>query len=245
MLKISKRFRSSYFSEGIITERVYENGQWNNTVETIENAVTNNQISNQAVVFGNGLSRKRFDCSLIINHLSGILGSKTLQTYGCNAIYRDYTVDFLVVLDRIIAMEVMNSGYNHQNIVYTRVLNTLEFPKQFYLVPNDPYADAGTTAAYLAAFDGHKKIFLLGFDGQDTPGFNNNIYAGTNGYDPAIFDTTDEIWSSNMFEVFSAYDDVDFVIVSEAGKSPIPDSWKYLVNVRRISFRDFVLEADL
>jgi hypothetical protein len=245
MLKISKRFRSSYFSEGIVTDRVYQDGQWHNTVETVYNAVINNQISNQAVVFGNGLSRSRFDCNLIVNHLGGILGSKTLQTYGCNAIYRDYTVDFLVVPDRLIAKEIFESGYNKENIVYTRSVNMLEFPKQFYLIPNDPYADAGTTAVYIAAFDGHKKIFLLGFDGQDTPGFNNNIYANSFGYDKTNSNVLETIWRENLTQVFSVYDDVEFVIVSEAGKSPIPESWKYLTNVRRVSFREFVIEASL
>jgi hypothetical protein len=43
------------------------------------------------------------------------------------------------------------------NIVYSRVDISLEFPRKFYLIPHDPYADSGSTAVYLAAFDGHKK----------------------------------------------------------------------------------------
>lgn len=247
MLIIDKKFRNTYFSEDIIMERAYTNGQWENTVETIQNAVENNQISNQAVVFGNGLSRKKIDNKLIVNHLGGVLGSKSLQTYGCNAIYREHVVDFLVVLDPKMAKELSDSGYATNNIVYTRVLNTLEYPNLFYLIPNDPYADAGTTAAYIAAFDGHKKIFLLGFDGQDTQGINNNIYAGTNGYDSLYTDIqyNDIIWKDNLYRLFSVYDDVDFVWVTEAGRSTMHESWKYLTNVRQISFHNFVIEASI
>lgn len=245
MLKISKRYRSQYFNENIIVERIYENGQWTTITETVNNSVLNNQISNQAVVFGNGLSRLSFNHNLIVNHKGGLLGSSKLQTYGCNAIYRDFKVDFLVVPNRVILQEILQHGYSNENIVYTGVLNTLEFPKQFYLIPNDPYADAGATAAYIAAFDGHQKIFLLGFDGQDTVNFNHNIYAGSNGYDPAEFSIDDKIWVENMNEVMSVYNNVDFVHVSETGYAPIPEKWKYLPNFRRISFKDFIIEASL
>lgn len=245
MLKLNKKYRKSYFGEDVITERVYEDQVWNNTTELVPNAVTNNQISNQAVVFGNGLSRLKFDANLILNHKGGLLGANKLQTYGCNAIFRDHKVDFLVATEREMAFELVANGYARNNIVYTRVLITLEFPNKFYLIPFDPYADAGTTAAYIAAFDGHKKIFMLGFDGQDTPGFNHNIYAGTRGYDAKDATVMDTKWRENQATLFNTYNDVDFVIVSETGRAPFPESWKYITNLRQISFRDLVIEASL
>ena len=245
MLKINKNYRSTYFHESIIKERVYENGTWHSTVETVQNAVDNNQISNQAVVFGNGLSRERFDSKLVLNHAGGLLGSTKLQTYGCNAIYRDMAVDFLIASSREMALELSSTRYVDTNIVYTGATNMLEFPKQFYLIPNDPYADSGTTAMYIAAFDGHKKIFMLGFDGQDTAEFNNNVYADTRAYDPSNFTVNDKKWVFNRNELISTYDDVDFVWVTETGRCTIPEMLKYNTNFRQISFRDFVLEASL
>lgn len=245
MLNINKSFRNRYISEHIISKRIYKEGQWQTTMENVPNAVINNQISNQAVVFGNGLSRLSFNINLIINHKGGLLGADKLQTYGCNALYRDVTVDFLVATDSNIATELLNSEYINTNIVYTRIVNTMAFPKKFYLIPNDMYADAGTTAAYLAAFDGHKKIFLLGFDGQDTPNFNHNVYAGTSCYDATDFTVNDEKWIANQANLFSTYNEVDFIIVSETGYAPMPTSWKYLTNVRPISFANFILETSL
>lgn len=245
MLKINKRYRSTYFGEDIIARRVLEAGKWNTTTEHVRNRVINNQISNRAVVFGNGIHRLSFDPNKVINHRSGLLGIDTLQSYGCNAFYRDYTPDFMIVTNRLIAKEMVDNNFVKNNIVYTRADITLEFPKKFYLIPHDPYADAGTTAMYLAAFDGHKRIYLLGFDGQDTQNVNNNVYAGTNGYNSKAENISDEKWIDSQAEIMKLYNDVDWVHVSESGYQTIPESWKYITNLRRISHRDWVLEADL
>jgi hypothetical protein len=245
MLKLNKLYRRGYTGEEIIAERYLDSGIWTTVTERVPSNVTNNQISNRAAVFGNGQGRTTFDPKLIINHRSGLLGADTLQTYACNAFYRDYTPDFLIVTDRRIASEIVDKKYTDNNIVYTRVDITLEFPKKFYLIPHDIYADAGTTALYLAAFDGHQRIYMLGFDGQDTPGHNNNVYANTAGYDPVKFNVSDEKWVNNQLTVFNTYNDVDFVHVSETGRATIPEAWKYCTNLRRISYRDMVLEADL
>lgn len=245
MLLLSKRYRQRYNGEDVISERVLENGHWNTTTERIPNNVINNQISNRAAVFSNGLGQLALDPRHIINKKSGLLGAASLQTYGCNAFYRDYNPDFLIATDLPIVQEMFDKGYHRKNIVYTRVDINLRYPRSFYLIPYDPYADAGTTALYLACFDGHKTIYMLGFDGQDTPGFNNNIYAGTNGYDAKDYTISSASWRQNQVTVFNTYTDVDFVFVTETGRASIPESWKYCLNLRQISCRDMVLEADL
>lgn len=245
MLKLNKRYRKAYSGEEIIQERVYDSGQWNSVTEHVPNNIINNQISNRAVVLGNGHSRALFDVKHLLKHRSGLLGDKTLQSYGCNAFYRDYTPNFLICTDRRIAKEIADSKYSEEHIVYTRVDVTLEFPGQFYLIPHDPYADAGATAAYIAAFDGHKRIYLMGFDGQDGPNVNWNIYAGTNGYDAKDATVSSVKWIENLGTVFRVFDDVDFVWVTQYGRQVTPENWKYCTNLRQINFRDFVLEADL
>lgn len=245
MLKLNELYRRGYTGEEIIAKRYLENGVWTTVTERVPSNVTNNQISNRAAVFGNGHGRDKFDPKWVINHKSGLLGADTLQTYACNAFCRDYSPDFLIVTDRRIAQEIVNKNYTDNKIVYTRVDITLEFPRKFYLIPHDVYADAGTTALYLAAFDGHTRIYMIGFDGQDTLGYNNNIYAGTPGYDPINSNINEDKWANNQLTVFNTYKNVDFVHVSETGRARIPESWKYCTNLRRISFRDMVLEADL
>ena len=245
MLKLNKLYRRGYTGEEIIAQRTLQDGNWTTVTEHVPSNVTNNQISNRAVVFGNGESRLTFNTKHVMDHKSGLLGADTLQTYACNAFYRDHTPDFLVCSDRRIAQELVTSNFTAANVVYTRVDIMLEFPNKFYLIPHDIYADAGTTALYLAAFDGHKRIYMLGFDGQESKVRNNNIYADTNGYDARASSISSSKWEENQREIFNVYNDVDFVHVSETGRHRIPESWKYCSNLRRISYRDMVLEADL
>lgn len=245
MLKLNKRYRRGYVGEDIIAQRTLEDGNWTTVTENVPNRVTNNQISNRAVVFGNGESRLDFNPKYIIGRRSGLLGADTLQTYACNAFYRDHTPDFLVCTDRRIAQELVASNYVRDKIIYTRVDIMLEFPGKFYLIPHDIYADAGATSLYLAAFDGHKRIYMLGFDGQESAVRNNNVYAGTTGYDARDAQVSSDKWAESQKMIFDTYNDVDFVHVSISGRHKIPESWKYCTNLRRISFRDMVLEADL
>ena len=246
MLKLtSKLYRTDYTGEDIIQERVLQDGQWVNTTEHVPNNVINNQISNRAVVFGNGESRLGFNVAHLLNKKSGLLGADTLQSYACNAFYREYTPDFLVVTSRILADEISKTSYPTDNIVYTRVDISLEFPRKFYLIPHDPYADAGATAAYIACFDGHKKIYLLGCEGHHEANYNSNVYADTPGYAGKNSDMLGNNWEESYRQLFQVYDDVDFVLVTPNGRYKTHDSWKSCANFRQISHRDMVLEADL
>jgi hypothetical protein len=246
MLQTDKKYRKDYTGEDIIVERKHEGSVWHTTTETIPNAITNNQISDRAVVIGNGPSRLDFNLQYL-KKPQGLLGATTAQTYGCNALYRDFTPDFLIATgNNGIVDEVASSKYVENNIVYTNAIHLLEYPGKFYLIPYDPYADSGTTAAYIAAFDGHKKIYLVGFDGHDLDGHNNNVYSNTNGYDPKWnFDIENQKWIDNRVQLCNVYSDVDFVWVTKMGKNNMPEKLKWCNNYRQITFRDLVLECDL
>lgn len=246
MLQLSKKYRKDYTGEDIIVERKHENHVWHEITETVPNKITNNQISDRAVIIGNGTSRLNFNLQYLKTP-SGLLGAKTLQSYGCNALYRDFTPDFLIATgNNGIINEISKSSYVNDNVVYTNSLHLLEHPNKFYLIPYDPYADAGTTAAYIAAFDGHQRIYLLGFDGYDTVGHNNNVYADTNGYDnKKEFEIDCDKLINNRYQLFKVYNDVDFIWVTQSGRSTIPEQLKWCANYRQISFRDLILECDL
>jgi len=245
MQEIKKLYRANYTGEEVISSMTYEGGTWNFEREEVPNMVTNTHVSNNAVVIGNGVSRKQFDLNLIKNHKGGLLGSKALQTYGCNALYRDFTPNFLVANGDEIVKELATNTYTENNIVYTNANAILDYPGRFYLIPQDPGWNAGTIAAYMACFDGHKKVYLLGFDGIDNTESGYNIYAGTRGYSVPSYGYNDEFWVKSMSHLFSVYDDVDFVRVSPTGTWQLPEAWKYAVNLRQIDFRQFTIEADL
>ena len=55
-----------------------------------------------AFIIGNGLSRKKFK-------LEKLIGQGCI--FGCNALYRDFTPDYLVAIDHKIIAEINNSDY--------------------------------------------------------------------------------------------------------------------------------------
>jgi hypothetical protein len=246
MLKLIKRYRSKYWGEDIVVDRNYTNNVWHDTTEHVPNSIINNQTSNRAVVLGNGLSRLQYNILAIKETLGGgPYGAEKPQTYGCNALYRDFTPDFLISAGDAITDEIAASGYTDNNIVYTHSIKTLQYPGKFYLIPYDPYTDAGATALYIAAFDGHKIIYMLGMDLHDGTNFNNNVYAGTDCYEDANTKYDDTRWIMERKVIFDVYNDVEFVWVSLHGNQRLPELWQSSLNLRQLSYYQFTVEADI
>jgi hypothetical protein len=245
MQTLKQLYRRDYEGEEVTTNLVHQGQDWVKTTEFVPNQIANMQVSNRALILGNGETRLGIDMQLIANHRAGLRGSNRLQTYGCNALYRDYVPDFLIATGDRIVNEIVSSGYANDNIVYANGWAIATYPNKFYLIPQDPAYNAGAIATYLACFDGHKKIFLLGFDGNDTPNYNYNVYADTPAYPARRQTVTENFWTKAMSQVFKTYPDVDFVRVAPTPRFRMPEEWKYFTNLRQIDFRQFVMEADL
>lgn len=245
MQKIKKIYRSSYDGESVVTNMTYSEGQWSLEREQVANAVVNNQISGKAIVFGNGVSRQGLNMAAIAKHRGGLLASGALQTYGCNALYRDFAPHFLVANGKEIISEIADSNYTNEHIVYANATAILNHPGKFYLIPQDPSWNAGAIATYIACFDGHKTVYLAGFDGVDDPTSGYNIYQGTNAYPVPEYGYSEEFWTQTMLEIFNTYNDVDFVRVVPEEQFRMPEAWRYVVNLRQITFNQFAVEVDL
>ncbi len=237
MQVVKQLFRNSYHGEDIYTSATYTNGTWSYDQEFVPKVLENQKFGGRAVVIGNGTSRLKFD----LNHLK----SKNLQTYGCNALYRDFDPDFLIAVGKDIGTEIRQSGYAIDHVVYSTTENIIKHPNTFHLIPQNPGWNAGAIAAYVACFDGHATVYLLGHDGLDTPGYFNNVYKNSNSYLVEEDKMTDKFWTLSMEHVFKTYNLVDFVLVNETGRGYMPDSWRGHTNLRRINFRELVLECDL
>ena len=250
MQKIKPLLRSNYAGEDIVATLTYTDGSWIRGIEYVPNAVFNNQISNKAVVLGNGPSRTELYpqgnlFSLLSDHRGGLLSAGRVQTYGCNAIVRDFIPDFVVANDEV-ASELVNSGACDQTIIYGTAAMVLSYPGKFYLVPQDPPYDMGARAAYLACFDGHTTVYLMGFDQHSGHEYHHfNVYSGTSGYPDTFEPTTEVFFTKTLKQVMNTYNRVDFVRVMPTSDFYMPDDWKYQLNLRQISFDDFVREIDL
>ena len=97
------------------------------------------------------------------------------------------------------------------------------FPGSFYMIPFQPDINDLAAAIYLAAFDGHQEIFLLGYN-NDTPGNTRR-------------------WKEDVATVISAYNTHQFVLVGSV--SNMPDNWRMLENVECWDHRRFVTYCDI
>ena len=250
MQKLEKLYRKNYTGETVVKTLVWENSQWHSTDEFAPSNVVNNQISNRAVVIGNGPSRLELYpqgnlLNMLATHRGGLLAAGALQTYGCNALYRDFTPDFLVASNDM-ANELAASGYCDNNIVYGSSDAVIGHPGKFYLVPQNPGWNAGAIATYLACFDGHKQVYLIGHDCHSNEQFvNYNVYAGTDNYTEFNAPNTEQYFILAMLEVMKTYSDVEFIRVMPNMNWYTPEEWKYLLNFRQIGFNEFVKEVDL
>jgi len=245
MFRLDRIYRTNYAGENVTTQAVLSRSAWTYQTEWIPSRVVNTQTSRVATVIGNGNSRKSFETHLVINHLAGRLGANTMQTYGCNALYREESPTFMVATGNQIIEEIASSGYCDDHIVYANADKLIKYPGKFYLIPQDITADAGTIATYLACFDGHEKVYLLGFDGWAGDGYNGNVYADTPGYDPVNFHIAEDFWVQNLTNIMSTYSEVEFVRCMPTPNWRIPVAWRSLPNFRQISYGQFALEADL
>ena len=245
MQKLNKIYRANYGGERITTEAAFRNSEWLYKTEWIPTAVANNHISKIATVIGNGNSRKTFPIGLVVKHLSGRLGATSMQTYGCNALYREYQPTFLVTVGDDITNELAQSGYCDRHIVYANSDKIIRHPNKFYLIPQDFISNAGTIATYLACFDGHEKVYLIGFDNSVV--YDCRVYFRMlqNAFQRVKHNYSDDYWIMSMERIMRMYNEVEFVRVTSTPNYVCPPSWSKLPNFRQIHFQAYLIEADI
>ena len=132
-------------------------------------------------------------------------------------------LDFTVEKDDQILNELFDLHYYKQNIIYTTPKNCLRYPGMFYTIPYNPPFVKEVLLPYIAAFDGHREIFLLGY--------NESAQIGQ------------DDWTFQMERLFGTYSSTKFFHVDY--KSQTPDSWKNYANVVQLTHREFIYYADI
>jgi hypothetical protein len=245
MINLKQIYRSTYAGENIVTKLNMSNNDWSPEVEFVPNQVSNTHTTKQAVAIGNGESRKNFDLIHIARHTGGLLAVDRIQSYGCNALARDFAPDFLVAVGNEMVAQLVDGEYTKDHIVYANAEVVLKYPGQFYLLPQNPYLDAGALAVYMACFDGHKKVFMIGYDQYVGEEPVNNIYKDTLGY-PASTETQNaEFFTRSLASIMNLYPEVEFIRVMPQATHHVHDTLRVLPNFRQIDYRRFSVEADI
>jgi len=215
-------YRSDYPGEFVILETRWSGGRKHETREWIPNPIENQHVSGRAACMGSSTDRRYFDYSRLSRHRGGLLSSKKLQTYGTGEIALEMRLDFAVETDAQRLADIKSTDYHVDNIVYTTSRNCINNPGSFYLIPNRPLVEDSVTVVYLAAFDGHREIFLLGYNNEVQPGRDS--------------------WYSDVARVFQTYP-VDFYLVGEP--TNMPATWLDCANVRTTNYQDWISYCDV
>ncbi len=220
---ITERYRRDYDGEFVVTSTNIQGGVKLQQREWIPNKIINMHVSGRAAVIGSSNTRHRQDYAILQHHRGGLMGKNKLQTYGCGNIWRDLRLDFYVSTDPRDINLVHKADYDKNTTVYTTSRQCIRYPESFFLVPYQPMLEDLVTAVYLAAFDEHKEIFLIGYNNDTAPG--NDVYVG------------------QLQEIFKAYSRTKFVLVGVAGN--MPDLWRKRANVAVMNYNEFRTYADI
>jgi hypothetical protein len=222
------RFRADYPGEFVILNTVWEGGKRTEQREWIANPIENQHISGRAVCIGSRDSMQSpfpmgIDYKILQRHRGGLLSTLKVQTYGVGLIAEEMRLDFAVDIDSTQLKKLIESKYYENNVVYTTARNCIDNPGDFYLIPQSPRLLMPALPIYLAAFDGHREIFLIGYSKQ------------------MFFDHPR--WFDDVNAVFQAYAGIKFWLVGEP--TLMPDVWLDCANVTTMTYRDFIGYADV
>jgi hypothetical protein len=220
---IQARYRVDYAGEFVILETKWGASKKEETREWIPNPIDNHHLSGRAACIGSNIDQEHFDYTRLQRHRGGLLGSKKLQTYGTGAIAQQMRLDFAVETNTNNLTGILETNYQRDNIVYTTARNCIANPGEFYLIPYKPRLIDMTTAVYLAAFDGHLEVFLLGYT-DESPSDSLN-------------------WEAQLADVFKAYPGVKFYLVGESTR--MPDIWVDCFNTQLMTYPEFISYCDV
>ena len=219
---ISQRYRRDYHGEFVILRTTFRDGVKIQDREWIPNAIENHHVSGRAAILIGDTDRSRFDYTKLQHHHGGLRGSQRLQTYGTSVTWQHLSLNFYVNTDSMTLAMIDRADYTQNTVVYTDRRRVLEFPKKFFLVPYCPLIADPALAMYLAAFDGHREIFVLG---------------------AAQHQDRDPAWQQHVLEVMQCYYACQFYFVGTEAAMPV--SWRSQPNFRSMPVRSFVTHCDI
>ena len=177
------------------------------------------------LVLGNGTSRAKLD-----------LNRYTDTKIGCNAIFRDFHVDYLVCCDKKMVKQAIGAN---KKPIYTRQRWIPDFPKQDVIAlpdlpyegnkrEDDPFNWGSGPYAILLATTLSKYIKIVGFDLYGTEkGTTNNLYANTDGYKSSQDEAVDwSFWVYQISKIIEYNDDKTFHIYNTK-EWICPENWKF------------------
>lgn len=221
-----ERYRSDYPGEFVVTSVTWTQGKKEQTKEWMPNPIENQHISGRAVVLGGNHNLKSNIVPFVANHRGGLLGTKKLQTYVADDIWKNgLQYDFIYEADTENLKQLIDRNLHQTSTVYTSTSQVTKNPGKFYLVPYCVRLHPMATMAYIAAFDGHKEIFFMGVSGFD------------------IHNQTKSDLVTDLKRVINCYRGVRFYYVTDQMDPPV--EWLSFPNFSSMTYREFITTCDI
>lgn len=219
---LTPKYRSDYDGEFVIVETIWRNGKKEQKREWVPNPIENQHISGRATCILSDINHFRYDHRKLENHRGGLLGSKKLQNYGTGHTSKEMRLDFTVEINPAELESIIERKYQEKNIVYTTTRQCLTHPGEFYLIPYNPNLCIEALVVYLAAFDGHKEVFIIGAN-KDLSASNSD-------------------WFNQINRIINMYKSTEFIAVGNP--STMPENWYNSPNFKTMDYREFISYCD-
>jgi hypothetical protein len=201
-------------------------------------------MSNTAFVLGNGESRRGIKIEDLKNHG---------KVWACNGVYRTERPDYLVAVDPKMILEIGESDYMLHNKVWSNF--NAQYNKHQKILDHCNWFkpslgwSSGPTALRMACEQGHKEIYILGFDYQGHKDGNrftfNNLFKDSRNYkrskDEATFYGN---WMNQTKRCLQDFKDTQFHRV-------VPKNWftpkdlEWNENIKHVTTDDFLDKFNL
>jgi len=220
---IESRYRRDYSGEFVIINTDIRRGIKQQRREWIANPIQNQHVSGRAAVIGSSAIHGQFDYTRLERHRGGLQGRLRLQTYASGDVWQHMRLDFYCSSDRPTLTRLQDTDYADSTTCYSTARFCMMWPGKFFLIPFQPPVNDLAAAAYLAAFDGHQEIFMLGYN-QDTPGNTRR-------------------WQQDVAAVLDAYPAHQFYFIGPV--SNMPALWRDRANAEFWDYRRFITHCDI
>ena len=190
-------------------------------------------------IIGNGESRRGFDISPLKDFSTVV---------GCNALHRDYMLEYLICCDKHMCQEAANTcGKKTTILTRDRWVKQFQFWSNVKKLPELPYAGdqrkdepfhwgTGPYAGVVALTFKPKAIFMIGFDLYDRDKKINNMYTGTHGYTYITRPVDPSYWVYQFHKLMGISDpDIKWIVVNHEDWK-MPKEWKQHANVFQESY---------
>jgi len=218
-------YRADYEGEYVVTSLTIKNGKREQTREYVENPLKIKSISGRAVCVSNGAGSQQFPLHMLSGR-QGLLDSLAVHSYATGGLYTQFEPNFHVTFNEDLLNDLIKRDLTEKIMVYTSTTQCLKHPGEFFIIPYGVKTTEEGVAAYLAAFDGHEEVYLVGYDEYTLDGLRRR-----------------DTMITSVGNVMAAYPGTKFYHCIHQGNTP--EEWKKHKNLSTITINQFRSECDI